>query len=370
MRILDRYIRSTVIVSTGLVVLVLMGIESFIDFIGELPSLGVAHYGILSIFIYVGMQIPAELYQLFPVAGFIGGLIGLGRLASTSELIIMRAAGVSIARIAWSVIKAALLMLIVITVIGEWQAPVWQYEAMQYKQKQTQRNLNPWSSQDLWLHQNHSFLHIGAILSNTVIEDVQRFDFDKNNHLLSAFSAPRAVLYNGVWQLEQVEETALQSEQSIVKHYERAPLGFRFQPDLLRAKMQRDPDQQTLTVLWSNIRYRHQAGLLANELELAFWSRILQPLTTVIMICLGVPFIFGSLRSASMGARILTGIIVGFSFYMMNQFLGPLALVYQWPAWIAGAMPMLFFLLIYVVLSSRIKFLGRQNVQTRFLAGS
>jgi lipopolysaccharide export system permease protein len=356
MRILDHYIRSSVIWATGLVVLVLVGIESFIDFISELPSIGVADYGILSVFKYVCLQIPAELYQLFPVAGFLGGLIGLGRLASTSELIVMRAAGVSIARIAWAVVKAALLMLVIITAVGEWQAPTWQYQALRYKEKQTHRNLNPWSSQDLWLHQGLSFVHIGAILSSTTIQDIERFDFDKNNHLLSSSTAVRGVLQNdGSWQLEQVNKTDLGPSESLVKHYDRQPLGFNFEPDLLRKKMQRDPEQQTISVLWNNIRYRRQAGLLANELESAFWARVLQPLTTVVMICLGVPFIFGSLRSASMSGRILTGIIVGFAFYMLNQFLGPIALVYQWPAWIAAALPMLFFLLVYAVLLSRIK---------------
>ena len=86
-----------------------------------------------------------------------------------------------------------------------------------------------------------------------------------------------------------------------------------------------------------------------------FWTRMLQPLTTVIMICLGVPFIFGSLRSASMSSRILTGIIIGFVFYMLNQFLGPIALVYQWPSWTAGALPTLLFLVIYALLFSKIK---------------
>ena len=356
MRILDHYIRSSVIWATGLVVLVLVGIESFIDIIGELSSIGVANYGILSVFKYVCMQIPAELYQLFPVAGFLGGLIGLGRLASTSELIVMRAAGVSIARIAWAVVKAALIMLVVITAVGEWQAPIWQYQALRYKEKQMQRNINPWSSQQLWLHQGLSFVHIGAILSSSTIQDIQRFDFDKDNHLLSSSTASRGVLQkDGRWQLEQVNETDLETSQSIVKHYDYKPLGFSFEPDLLRKKMQIDPDQQTISVLWNNILYHRQAGLLSNELESAFWTRVLQPLTTVVMICLGVPFIFGSLRSASMSGRFLTGIIVGFAFYMLNQFLGPIALVYQWPAWIAGALPMMFFLLVYAVLLSRIK---------------
>lgn len=355
MRILDRYIRASVIWSTGIVVLVLVGMEIFIEFIGELPSIGVADYGIWSAFIYIGMQLPSDLYQLFPVAGFIGALIGLGRLASTSELIIMRAAGVSIARIAWSVVKAALLMLVVITVVGEWLAPVWQYQAVQYKEKQTKRSMDPWVGQGLWLHHGQSFVYIGSVVSNTAIKDVQRFDFDKDNRLLSALSAETAILEEGAWKLQHVVSTRLTEENAIVENHAQIPLDFTFQPELLKKRIQRDPTQQTIVDLWRNIQYRIESGLLATELESAFWSRVLQPFTTVVMICLGVPFIFGSLRSASMSSRLLTGIIIGFIFYMLNQFLGPLALVYQWPAWIAGALPVMFFLIIYIILLYRIR---------------
>ncbi len=355
MRILDRYIRSSVVISIGLVILILLGIESFMEFISELPWLGVGNYRIFGVFAYVGMQLPSELYQLFPIAGFIGSLIGLGRLSSTSELIVMRAAGVSIARIGWAVLKAALILLIFVTVIGEWPAPKWQLQAVKLKQSLTHKTLKLWSSKGLWLHQQHVFIFVGRVLSNTEIKDVTRFDFDDQNHLLSSFSAKKGYLEAGHWLLEDVAMTELTTDQSKVTHFARKPLGIDFQPELLQRKMQRDSDQQSLVGLWNNIRYRHQAGLLANELESSFWQRVTQPLTTVIMICLGVPFVFGSLRNSSMSARVLTGIIVGFIFYMLNQFIGPVALVYQWPAWIAGALPTLLFAAIYTVLLSRIR---------------
>ena len=354
MRILDHYIRSSVIWGISLVVLVLLGIETFIDFISELPSIGVANYNILSVFVFVGMHLPSDFYQLFPIAGFIGSLVGLGRLATTSELIIMRAAGVSIARIGWAVVKTALLMLVFITIVGEWLAPTWQYQAGVFKEKQMKRKIDPWASEGLWLHQGQTFIYVGGIVSGKKIQDISRFDFDKQDHLLSALTAQSGVLQNGSWQLSQVSLTRLTPTQATTKHYNSLPLGFEFQPELLQKKTQLETDQQTITALWDNIQYRRQAGLLATELESAFWGRVLQPFTTVIMICLGVPFIFGSLRSASMSARILTGIIVGFIFYMLNQFIGPIALVYQWPAWIAGVLPTLLFLLIYAALLSRI----------------
>lgn len=353
MRILDGYIRSSVIWGVSIVVLVLLGVEVFIELIGELPAVGVGKYDIFSVFIFVGMQMPLNLYQMFPIAGFIGSLVGLGRLATTSELIVMRAAGVSIARIGWSVVKTALLLLIVITIVGEWLAPPWQYHAEQYKESKMGRKIDPWASEGLWLHQGHAFIYVGGILSKDHIQDISRFDFDKDNHLLSSFTAKDAVLTHGAWQLQDVSVTQLTPTQASVKHYDAMPLGFQFEPELLEHKTQLEPAQQTITALWSNIQFRRKAGLLASELESAFWTRVLQPFTTVIMICLGVPFIFGSLRSASMSARILTGIIVGFIFYMLNQFIGPITLVYQWPAWVAGALPTLLFLLVYAALISR-----------------
>jgi lipopolysaccharide export system permease protein len=354
MRILDGYIRSSVIWGSSLVILVLLGVEIFIEFIAELPYIGVGKYDIFSVFLYVGMQMPLNLYQMFPIAGFIGSLVGLGRLATTSELIVMRAAGVSIARIGWAVVKTALLMLIVITIVGEWLAPPWQYQAQQYKQRQMGRKIDPWASEGLWLHQGQAFIYVGGIVSKDHIQEIARFNFDKANHLLSSLAAKDAVLEHGAWQLQDVVVTELTPALASTKHYASMPLGFQFEPELLEQRTQLEPQQQTITALWSNIQYRRKAGLLASELESAFWTRLLQPFTTVIMICLGVPFIFGSLRSASMSARILTGIIVGFIFYMLNQFIGPITLVYQWPAWVAGALPTLLFLLIYAALISRI----------------
>ncbi|WP_309567485.1 LptF/LptG family permease [Coxiella-like endosymbiont] len=82
--------------------------------------------------------------------------------------------------------------------------------------------------------------------------------------------------------------------------------------------------EQSIIDLYHMIRYRIQAELQTNTFVFAFWQRIIQPFTSVVMICLGVPFIFGLLRQASMELRVLTGVIIGFAFYMLNQFLDPL----------------------------------------------
>ena len=161
---------------------------------------------------------------------------------------------------------------------------------------------------------------------------------------------------NGLWRLSEVHITILEPNHVKAGFINELDVNFgSFSAHLLEQTTHTKPDQQTISALWNTIQARQQVGLLASELKSAFWARVLQPFTTIVMICLGVPFIFGSLRSASMSARILTGIVVGFVFYMINQFVGPIALVYQWPAWLAGALPTLLFLLIYAVLLVKIR---------------
>jgi lipopolysaccharide export system permease protein len=98
-------------------------------------------------------------------------------------------------------------------------------------------------------------------------------------------------------------------------------------------------DQLSLAKLYAYIRYRQQNNLGAGMYEFAFWKRLLQPLATLVMIFLAVPFIFGPLRTVSMGLRVVTGVIVGFSFYILNQFFAPISQVYQIPAVLAAALP-------------------------------
>ncbi len=60
---------------------------------------------------------------MLPMAALIGCLVGLGTLASNSELTIMRAAGVSLSRIVWAVMKPMLVLMLAGILVGEYVAP-------------------------------------------------------------------------------------------------------------------------------------------------------------------------------------------------------------------------------------------------------
>lgn len=351
MILLNRYIRNSVIHATALVVLGVLGVETFMEFVGQLTEIGVAHYSLGKAFLYVGSKLPSDLYQLFPMAGFLGCLMGLGRLASGSELIVMRAAGVSIGAITFSVIKAALIMIFITTLCGELIAPVMQAKGEDIRSKALSHALGFKALGGLWLRDGTSFIHIDSIESNVRVNGVTRFVMDAGHKLLSAQYARHAIRIKDHWDLMDVRESRFKGDQIVQTTSKSLPLRVNFDPGLLQLR-RKNVDHQSLFGLYRAIPEDRKSALAAQYI-FAFCQRLLQPLTTVIMICLGVPFIFGSLRTASTGIRIMTGIIIGFVFYMLNQFVWPFAMVYQIPPVVAAVMPSVLFMAVCVILLRR-----------------
>ena len=90
-----------------------------------------------------------------------------------------------------------------------------------------------------------------------------------------------------------------------------------------------------------------------SRFELTFWRKIFQPVSVGVMMLLALSFIFGSLRSVTAGARIVTGICFGFLFYVVNEIFGQMSVVYNMPAVFGALMPSLLFIVMIWWLLSR-----------------
>ena len=178
MKILDRYIAKNVLLAIALVTLMLTGLQIFILLVNQRGDLGRVDYGITQVFIYVLMELPYQVYLFFPMASLLGCLIGLGLLASNSELVVMRAAGMSIRQITASVIKAAFILIIVVTTLGETLVPYLSHAANDYKIASVTGGSSLRTKEGLWLHYGKDFILIGAILPNSVLQDIYQFHFD------------------------------------------------------------------------------------------------------------------------------------------------------------------------------------------------
>ena len=122
MRGIDGYVMRTVGGAMFLVMVVVLSLDVIFAFIAELEDTR-NEYQTLQALWYVALTLPRRIYDYLPLGAFMGCLVGLGSMASSSELTVIRAAGVSLKRIVWSAMKPALVVVILGVLIGEYVAP-------------------------------------------------------------------------------------------------------------------------------------------------------------------------------------------------------------------------------------------------------
>lgn len=344
MRLLDRYIGRSVILSTLVVLAVLLALFTFITFIGEMKMVGRGHYDAGLALGYVVLGIPRLIYQFMPIAALIGGLAGLGILANNSELTVIRAAGVSLQRIAVSVFKGALLLIAFALVLGQWLAP--QAERMAQDMRTAALTGQPTlqTREGLWFRDGDSFVNIRIMLDKAQLVGLRIYRLDDRQRFRESIKATVARHGPNGWRLVDVLQTRLEDDGHLtIERIEELPWRSTIEPDLLGTVAAR-PEHLSVADLYDYIGFLHDNGLDAARYELAFWRQLLMPLTMLVMLLLAMPFIFGSLRSVSLGRRLLVGIMLGIAYYIFDQISGNIGIVYALDPLLCTLAPPLLFL--------------------------
>lgn len=336
---LDRYIGTSVFFAILSVLGIIVGLALLFAFIDELGDLSET-YGTQEALIYVLLTLPRRTYEMLPMAALIGCLIGLGSLASNSELTIMRAAGVSVGRIVWAVMKPMLVLMLVGVLIGEYLAP-WSENLAQAQRSMAQGGGEAQSSKrGLWHRQGEEFVHINAVQPNGKLFGVTRYQFDEQRHMLSASFARRALFQGDHWLLEDVKTTQFHDKSTEVVESPNERWDVELNPQLLGTVVM-EPEALSISGLWRYIHYLSEQGLNNGSYWLAFWTKLLQPLVTAALVLMAISFIFGPLRSVTLGQRVFTGVLVGFVFRIAQDLLGPSSLVFGFSPLLAVLVPAL-----------------------------
>ncbi|WP_376780158.1 LptF/LptG family permease, partial [Stutzerimonas nitrititolerans] len=171
---LDRYIGIHVLLAILSVLGIIVGLALLFAFIDELGDVK-GSYGLVDAARYVLFTTPSRIHEMLPMAALIGCLIGLGTLASNSELTVMRAAGVSLARIVMAVMKPMLVLMLAGVLIGEYVAP-WSEDIAQAGRASAQGAGEAQSSKrGLWHRQGEEFVHINAVQPGGKLLGVTRY---------------------------------------------------------------------------------------------------------------------------------------------------------------------------------------------------
>ncbi len=355
MKILDRHIGRAVAGGTAIVMLVLLALESFFAFAQELGDVGQGSYTVGAAAKFVLLAIPGSLYQLFPMAALLGTILGLGALAAQSELIVVRAAGVSLLRIAGSVMRVGVLMMMLATFIGELAAPPAEQLAQRSRAiaKTDRISLKTGTSNGYWARDGRSYINIREVLPGGRLGGIYIYDLDARHRLRMATYAERAAYEDGRWQLENLAQSLIGEDKVTTRYTRRAPWETLLSPALIDVVVVR-PESLSAYGLHEYVDYLEENGLTASRYELAFWFKVFQPIATGVMVLLAIPFVFGLLRSGSLGHRIVVGTLAGFGFHLFSRVFGHVSVVFDLSPFLGASLPTLVAAVLAVVLMRRV----------------
>jgi len=351
MRKIDRYVMSTVGGAMLLVMVVVLALDMIFALIAELDDTR-NDYQTLEALLYVVLTLPRRIYDYLPLAAFMGCLVGLGTLASSSELTVIRAAGVSVKRIVWSAMKPALVAVLLGVLIGEYIAPPAERLAQSQKAVAQGAGQNVASASGVWHREGDTFMHLNAVQPNGVLHGVSLFEFDADRWLVSARFAERGIHLGDYWRLENVVTTRFSSTETSRETHRSLRWESGLSPEVLSVLIVK-PENLSIRGLYTYASYLGEQGLNATNYWLAFWKKVLMPLGTAVMVMVAISFIFGPLRSVTMGFRVFTGLIVGLLFKYMQDLLGPMSVVFGFNPVIAILLPIAINAVVGVVLMRR-----------------
>jgi lipopolysaccharide export system permease protein len=331
---LNRYIGRSVTGAILLVLLVIVGLDLLSELIDGLKEVR-GDYTFVSVLKYVALIAPGSFYDYLPFAALVGCLSGLGSLASSSELIVMRAAGVSTGQLVFAVIRPTLFITLVGLGVAEYVAPVSQQIAESQRAVALQKTS---SVHGMWHREGDEFMHFNAVQPNGVLYGVSVFRFSPERKLQENIHADRAHYAAGSWTLEDARVVTFTDNGVKTEHFAQIPWDVGLSPELLNILVL-DPEDLSISGLLRYSQYLKKQGLNAGDYKLAFWNKLLQPLTIMGMVLVAISFIFGPLRNVTMGFRVFVGVMVGIVFRTLQDILGPSSMVYGFNPIYASLLP-------------------------------
>ncbi|MWJ27300.1 LPS export ABC transporter permease LptG [Halomonas sp. ZH2S] len=328
---LDRYIARNVLVAIIVVQIVLLGLDLTIAYIGDLGHVE-AGYSAFDVLLYLFMRMPWRFYQYAPVAVLIGALIGLGGMASSNELTVMRVAGRSLTRILWGVMKPVLLVVVVVLLVAEYVSPRTEQFAEAWRLEKRQGEGALLVSRSGWQLEGDSVYRFGAIRADNVVLDLTRYRFE-GQRLTETLYAERGVWEQGSWTLENVSITQLSDTRTQSEQYARIDWDTAFTPMQLE-RLLRSIESQAPSELWAYAQFLQAQGLQADQPLLHFWQKMLMPLTMASLVLIAASFVFGPLRTVAAGTRVFYGVVTGLVFKYTQDLLAPASTIFGFsPVW-------------------------------------
>lgn len=330
MRTLDRYIASNFAWGFLLIVLILVSLFSFLELVTQLDDVGKGSFHALDAFRYVGLTLPRRVLDLVSLSALLGSIIGLGMLAERGELVAMRAAGMSVRRICFSVLAAGGVLMVATGSMEEFVAPPLDQLARTGRSVALSgRSSVLLTKRGFWARHGNSFIRVGTTLSGGLAADLDVYERDDDGLLIAFIHAREAdIRQDKCWILKDVQKKVIEEQRITTSHLPSLTLDSFLSKNQVSI-LELPPESLSPSDLYQYIKALRERGQNADHYSLALWQKLAVPLTTGAMLLLSLPFVFGAPRGMTLGIRITLGTMVGIGFYLANQIIGYLGLLFE-----------------------------------------
>jgi len=340
---LSSYIAREFLIAIATVAFALVSLVLVIDFL-ELSrrTAGNEAVTLVTAVKMVFLHAPYLSQRVLPFAVLVGVMLALSRLTRTSELAVVRAAGVSAAQFLLPGLAIALAIgIFAVTVFNPLAAALLaRYEQMEAKYVQGASGELAVLTSGLWLRQldgaNESVVHAtGVSQPDMRLHDVIVFVFDESGSFQRRIDARSAQLADGYWLLH---DALLAEPDAPVERHER----YRFTTDLTVSRIQESfapPSTLSFWELPGFIATLEMVGFSAVKHQVHFHNLLSSPLLLCGMVLIAAAFSLRRAQRPGVGLVFAAGLIAGFVFYFFSDVVIALGLAGRIPPALAGWSP-------------------------------
>ncbi len=358
MKTIRQLIYGEVLAAVAFVTLGFLALFFFFDFVDELQGIGKPGpsgvYMLTHALMYVSLLVPSHLYELMPISVLIGTVFVMVRLAQSSEYTILRTSGLGPWRALRTLLTLGMAFVLLTFAVGDYVAPASDRTAQLLKARFQGRITM--GQTGAWLKERQVYnsyaANVSALSPDGDMQGVRIFEFDSKGFLVSLTQAPQARFgEDGAWVLQNAERSEFSAAGSDTAQVERTRLQTFRWPTEISAEMVSvallKPERMGTIDLFQYIQHLDANGQTAQRYEIEFWRKVFYPLSCLVMVVLALPFAYLHFRSGGITGYIFAGVLIGISFFLLNNVFGYIGNLRNWWPWLTAAAPGL----IYSVLS-------------------
>ncbi len=348
--LLSRYIGRQFLVSIGIVFMLIMGVAFLIDAV-NLGDRAASREGagLIVIIEMALLRVPYIAQKVLPFAVLFGTMLTYLWLTRTNELVVSRAAGVSVWQFLLPSLSIAVCLgIFVVTVFNPLSSAfISRYEQMEAQYLRGQSSLLTVSGSGLWLRDGDGdeqmVIHAERVSqSGTELADVIIFLYEDVDRFAERIDAKTATLYDGYWELDDALVTSPEMTAAFAKTY-------RIDTELTVGRIQDSfapPDTMSFWDLPEFIQSLENAGFSGLRHRIHWHSILSIPLLLSAMVLVAASFSLRLTRRGRLGVFVLAGLMTGFLLYFTSDVSLALGMSGSLPAILSAWAPATIFALI------------------------